>query len=76
MKVEDQLTELIHEASKEGRNVNTGTFILSPNDVKKLRNETYVPVTDREMQSLAFNGVSILQSDEVESPRLIFDRRY
>jgi len=75
MKIQDQLTELIHKASKEGRNVNDGHFIMSHYHMKELEEDVY---TTKSMidGATSFRGVPIMLASEVESPRLIFDSRY
>ena len=75
MKIQDQLTELIHEASKEGRNANNGHFIISHYHMKELQEDVY---TTKSMLdgATSFRGVPIMLDSEAESPRLIFNSRY
>ena len=75
MKIQDQLTELILEARKEGRNVNDGHFIISHYHMKELHDNVYMTKSKLD-GATSFRGVPIMLASEVESPRLIFDSRY
>jgi len=75
MNIQDQLTELIHEASKDGRNENKGYFIMSHDHMKELQEDVYIPKSMAD-GATSFKGVPIMLDSEVESPRLIFSNRY
>ena len=75
MKIQDQLTELLREAERDGRSVDDGHFIISHDHMREFRKDRFIPKSMLD-GATSFRGVPIMLVTEVESPRLIFDSRY